>query len=234
MKPRLASTKSAKPQRPVQLADRVYGQLKEDICGFRLLPGDHFSENEIAVRMGASRTPVREALTRLQRDGFVQVRFRSGWQVKPFNFRYFEQLYDLRIILEQAVVRRLCEIGSAADLAGLKSDWLLKPAERESDGPTVSMLDERFHSHLVLASGNLELVRVHQDVTERLRIVRRLDFTKPARVEQTYEEHAKILSALLRRHLEPALELLTKHITSSKAAVQNITLHMLDEARSHR
>jgi DNA-binding GntR family transcriptional regulator len=234
MPKRSTPRKIVQAQRPVQLTDRVYGQLKEEICNFHFLPGDRFSENELAERMGASRTPVREALTRLQRDGFVEVRFRSGWQVRPFNFKYFEQLYDLRIILEEAAVRRICEMKPQPDLGALRGHWLVKPRDRDSDGTVVSLMDERFHGQIVEGTGNLEMVRVHQDVTERLRIVRRLDFTQPPRIDQTYDEHAKILNAILLKQVDQAVGMLTKHITSSKSEVKNITLHMLQEARSHR
>lgn len=95
--------------RPEGLAERIYLQLKADIFEFRLLPGDRFSESDVAQRMAASRTPVRQALFRLEREGYVEVLFRSGWQVRPFDFAYFEELYDLRIVLEQEAVKRLCE-----------------------------------------------------------------------------------------------------------------------------
>jgi DNA-binding GntR family transcriptional regulator len=98
------------------LTERIYQTIKDDIFSFRLLPGDRFSENEIAERVAASRTPVREALARLQREGFVDVSFRSGWQVKPFDFKQFEQLYDVRIILELAAVKKLCEMEPAPNL----------------------------------------------------------------------------------------------------------------------
>ena len=107
------------------LTDRIYLQLKQDIFSFRLLPGDRFSENEIAERVEASRTPVREALTRLQREGFVDVSFRSGWQVKPFDFNQFEQLYDVRIVLELATIKKLCEMDPAPALDDLKRIWLI-------------------------------------------------------------------------------------------------------------
>ena len=82
------------------LADTVYQRVKEDIAEFRLVPGDRFTESEVASRLGVSRTPVRQALFRLQREGLVQVHFRSGWQVQPFDFEMFEHLYDLRVVLE--------------------------------------------------------------------------------------------------------------------------------------
>jgi DNA-binding GntR family transcriptional regulator len=225
-------TKTEKPNEPRQnLTERIYQQLKLDIFNFRLLPGDRFSENEIAERVAASRTPVREALTRLQREGFVEVSFRSGWQVKPFDFRQFEQLYDVRIVLEMATVKRLCEMEPAPDLEELKRTWLVEIEHRLEDGPSVFALDERFHEQLVEATGNQEMARIHHDLTERLRIVRRIDFTKRLRIEATYEEHGKILRAIIKRRSEDVQMLLKTHIEASKAEVRRITLHMLYEAQ---
>jgi DNA-binding GntR family transcriptional regulator len=100
-------TKSNDKKRQAGLAERIYLALKNDIFDFRLMPGEHFSENEISERMAASRTPVRQALFWLEHEGYVQVYSRSGWQVKPFDFTYFEALYDFRIVLEMEAVKRL-------------------------------------------------------------------------------------------------------------------------------
>jgi DNA-binding GntR family transcriptional regulator len=213
------------------LTERIYLQLKQDIFTFRLLPGDRFSENEIADRVLASRTPVREALMRLQREGFVEVSFRSGWQVKPFDFQQFEQLYDVRIVLELAAVKKLCEMEPAPNMDDLKKVWLVKPEDRLTDGPTVATLDERFHEQLVEATGNAEMARIHHDITERLRIVRRIDFTQKPRIEATYDEHAKILRTIIERRASDVLSYLKTHIEASKSEVRKITLHMLYEAK---
>ncbi|ACE83073.1 GntR family transcriptional regulator [Cellvibrio japonicus] len=213
------------------VAERIYQTIKDDIFSFRLLPGERFSENEIAERVAASRTPVREALARLQREGFVEVSFRSGWQVKPFDFMKFEQLYDVRIVLELAAVKKLCEMEPAPNLEDLKRIWLVRPEDRLEDGPSVCALDERFHEQLVEATGNAEMARIHHEITERLRIVRRIDFTQANRIEATYEEHAKILRTIIERRAEDVKSYLKTHIEASKAEVRKITLHMLYEAQ---
>lgn len=228
----ISTSKRKKSDEPrLNLTDRIYQQIKQDIFTFRLLPGDRFSENEIAERVEASRTPVREALARLQREGFVDVSFRSGWQVKPFDFKQFEQLYDVRIVLELAAIKKLCEMEPAPNLDDLKKTWLVKPVDRLADGPSVCALDERFHEQLVEATGNMEMARIHHDITERLRIIRRIDFTQPNRVEATYDEHAKILRSIIQRRSEDVQRLLKTHIEASKAEVRKITLHMLYEAQ---
>ena len=87
-------------------------------------------------------------------------------------------------------------------LEALKAVWLVPAAMRSTDAREVGEFDEAFHATLVSAAGNAEIAKVHQDVTERIRIVRRLDFTRADRIEATYQEHAKILRAVIQRKLD--------------------------------
>ena len=215
-------------------ADEVYEQLKRDVAEFKLVSGDRFTENELCERLGVSRTPVRQALFRLQQEGYVEVLFRSGWRVLPFDFDQFEQLYDLRMVLETTAVQRLCADGERVDRAlldKLAAIWLVPVAERSADTVQVAQWDEAFHCALVVAAGNGEMARVHRDVTDRIRIIRRLDFTKQARIDATYDEHAKILRAIQRKRGEQAALLLRAHIATSQAEVRKITLHQVHLAR---
>ncbi len=214
------------------LSQMAYEALKRNIFDFELLPGDRFSETDIAARLNMSRTPVRDALYRLEREGFLQVHLRVGWSVRPFDFAQFENFYDLRLILEQASIVRLCDLPERPDLDKLKAVWLVPAAERLTVSKEVSELDEAFHSSLVHAAGNPEVARCHREVTERIRIIRRLDFTQQHRIEQTYNEHAQILRAVIRRRADEANRLLRSHIESSKAEVRKITLHHLYTART--
>lgn len=209
------------------LAEAVYARLKADIFEFRLLPGARFSENEVAARSRVSRTPVREALMRLAREGYLQVHAKAGWSVQPLDFDQFEHLYDLRIVLELAAVQKLCAGKNRGALDGLHGVWLVSPRKRLTDGVKVARLDEEFHTTLVAATGNPELARVHQSITERIRILRRLDFTHPERIIYTYQEHAAILRAVLARNEKRASALLRAHVESSKAEVRTISLHRL-------
>jgi DNA-binding GntR family transcriptional regulator len=215
-------------------ADEVYAQLKRDIAEFRMVPGDRFTENEISERLGVSRTPVRQALFRLQQEGFVEVLFRSGWRVLPFDFDQFEQLYDLRMVLETTAVHRLCETDRRINrqmLSELGTIWLVPQAQRSSDNAQVAEWDEAFHCALVAAAGNAEMSRVHRDLTDRIRIIRRLDFTMQPRIEATYDEHAKILKAIRANRGDQAAMLLRAHIETCQAEVRKITLHQVHLAR---
>ena len=101
------------------LAERAYAQIKQRIGDFRLLPGDRFSETELAQTVQVSRTPLRQALQRLQREGFLQVFPKSGWQVAPLDFEVFDELYDLRVLLETHAIARLCEMEDRPALAAV-------------------------------------------------------------------------------------------------------------------
>ncbi|MDF3836651.1 GntR family transcriptional regulator [Cupriavidus basilensis] len=222
--------------RVVSRAEAVYAQLRDDIFEFRLLPGDRFTEGEIALRLGVSRTPVREALLRLQSDALVQVYFRSGWEVVPLDFTRFDELYALRKLIETHAVRMLCtptapsvDRGAPAQLAQF---WCVPESERLEDGRVVAQHDEAFHAALVAAAGNREIAAVHRQVSERIRIIRRLDFTYAARVAATYDEHAAILREIQRQHVDQAMLLLSSHIEASRAEARKITLHHLQTIRT--
>lgn len=229
----LSSASAANPS-GITLAGQAYELIKRDIFEFRLLPGDEFTESDLVARLGVSRTPVRQALYRLEREGFVLLRQRSGWRVHPFDFERFEALYDVRIVLEQAAVTRLCvlqDMDSNGELSALKQFWLVPPDERLRSGKQVAERDEAFHCSLVAAAGNPEMASIHRDVTEKIRIIRQLDFTKDYRVDATYQEHGAILRAILARRADEAIRMLKSHIEISKAEVRKITLHRLQAAR---
>ncbi|MDP1610132.1 MAG: GntR family transcriptional regulator [Sulfuritalea sp.] len=221
----------AAPKAHTRLSETVYERLKQDIFEFRLLPGDRLTETELADTLKVSRTPVRQALHRLEQEGYLKLAFRNGWNVLPFDFDRFEQLYDLRIIIELAAIQQICDAETAADLGELAAVWLVPASERLADARTVSENDEAFHQGLVLATGNGEMARVHRDISEKIRIIRRLDFTKGERINATYDEHAQILRLLTQRKAAQAAILMRSHISASKAEVRKITLHMLHVAR---
>ena len=233
-----ASLRRSKATAPVDtrkasLADSVYLGVKQNIFDFRLLPGDRFTESEIAARLHVSRTPVRQALYRLEREGYLQVQFRSGWSVREIDFSQFDDLYDLRIALESACVQTVCARPELPNLDDLKSIWLVEPKRRLRDGEQVCALDEAFHAALVASARNREMARCHQEVTERIRLLRRLDFTEADRISATYDEHGQILRAVLRGDAERATKALRNHIETSKAEVKKISLHKLYSARRH-
>lgn len=213
------------------LGQAVYERIKDDIFEFRMAPGQRYSEQELANRLGVSRTPLRFALHVLAREGYLdRVGGHAGWLVKPFDLAYYEDLYDFRTQIELIAVRRLCAMDPAPDLSELCAFWRVPRRQRVLDGKTVAREDEKLHSTLVALAGNREMLRTHGDLTERIRIIRRLDFIEPARIKAAFDEHDKILGALLARKAAEAEMLVKAHIGASRAEIRHITLHRLSLA----
>jgi DNA-binding GntR family transcriptional regulator len=217
------------------LADQAYRSLKAKIFDFGFMPGDRLSESELAETLGLSRTPLRQALQRLQHEGFVESQPKVGWMIPPLSFQRLDALYDFRILLECFAARTVCLIeGARPGLMSLSKIWRVKPADRIRDPIKVGMLDELFHQELVSLAGNPEIAKTHLEITEKIRIVRRLDFTKEHRIDATYTEHGLTLRALLARRVDEAQRLLSAHIEQSKIEVRKITLDMLYRARDQQ
>lgn len=217
----------------VSLADRAYEEIKKRIFDFSLMPGDRISESELAQEIKVSRTPLRQALHRLQHEGFVEAIPKVAWQVPPLDFAKFDELYEFRVLIECHAVHAACATGRDGDaLRQLYRTWQVAVKDRLSDPVKVGELDEAFHCQLVECTGNAELLRTYHEITDRMRIVRRLDFYKPERVASTYEEHASILSAIQKGRRDEAQRLLRAHIEQSRIEVRKITLEMLFQARN--
>ena len=217
------------------LSEQIFQKIKNDIFDFKLMPGQRFTETEIAKSYQVSRTPIRQALYRLQQDGYVDVHFRSGWQVKSLNFKSYEELYDLRTLLECYAVEQLCRLSKEQlriSLQKLIMQWCIDPSEYIRSLREISEQDEAFHCELVATASNAEMAKVHRDVSEKIRIIRRLDFSKESRIDATYHEHQKILNALLKQDLDETIHLLKAHIEQSRNEVKKITLEMLSKRDS--
>ena len=218
------------------LADTVFRQLKNDIFDFVAASRANASAKTRSRRGWACRARrCAKRSTSCSAKAISTSRRDPGWNVRPFDFAVFEDLYDLRTVLELAAAERMCSCGARCpEIAELKRVWIVPAAKRLTRPWKVAQLDERFHETIVRAAQNREMSHVHHDITERIRIVRRLDFTEPERIRHTYDEHAAIVRALAARSYREAKLLLTAHIAQSKAEVRRITLHKLHAAGAAR
>lgn len=214
------------------LAEHAYTEIKQKIFNFEMMPGDLISEGNLAKLVSVSRTPLRQALQQLQHGGFIRAIPKIGWQVATLDFDKFDELYDFRILIELNAVKCLC-ISEQDNLIlnELQKIWLAPKSRRNMNTLEVGMLDEQFHTSLVKASGNEEMLKTHSEITERIKIVRRLDFTKNNRIHDTYDEHAQIIKAIMKRKTSEVQKLLKNHIEQSKIEVRKITVGMLQEAK---
>jgi DNA-binding GntR family transcriptional regulator len=234
---KLNMTLQERPPAALSRADRVYHTLRDEIFDMHLLPGDRLTEGAIAERFAVSRTPAREALQRLQSDGLMQGYVRGGWEVVPIDNKRFDDLYEMRQMIETFAVRKLCngevpQAGLRLLLDSLDRIWKVVRAQRISDGRKLVELDEALHHSLVAAAANEELTATMQRVTDRIRVVRRLDLVHGDGIAETYDEHAAILDAIRRGDGTLSVDLVSRHIGGSQASVSGLTMQRLLAART--
>jgi len=211
-------------------AEQVHRELRAALLRGEYPYGQRLVEEQLAERFATSRTPVREALRRLEGDGHV-VRDRSGGlRPNPPRVSAMRELYDVRIVLEDLAVRT----ASPDALEGLISEWLDLRGEHD-DGPDFVYADEAFHEGIARASGNGAAERYIRDINERIRLIRIHDFTTPDRIEATIEEHLEILETIRAGRADAAAALMRVHIERSAEVVErrvgDLLARMFEEER---
>jgi DNA-binding GntR family transcriptional regulator len=203
----------------------AYQALKQRLLGGEFAPGTRLGEERLAAELGVSRTPIREALSRLHSEGLVERLADGGFGPTLINLHLIRELYEIRFALERCALRR--QVGGQAvhdegQLRQLRSDWAdMEPptSDDEVDGDFV-LLDEDFHERLAASAGNESLTEQLRKVNERIRIVRMQDFLLADRVEQTIAQHVSVVEAMLADQPDLAERRLIGHFDESLAVVE--------------
>ncbi|UFS91681.1 GntR family transcriptional regulator [Bradyrhizobium daqingense] len=194
------------------IVDRVYEQLKAMAVSYAFKPGERLNEGELAKRLGVSRTPLREALNRLNTEGFLRFMPGKGFFCRELDAHEIFDLYELRKSIEVASIRLAIKRAKDEDI-----DALLKfleatgpdPGERSSQ--ELVELDETFHERLMAMSDNAEMLRVLRNVNARIRFVRWIDMDSVNR-SNTQGEHRAVIEGLKARDEGTCVAVLERHI----------------------
>ncbi|MCT9083392.1 GntR family transcriptional regulator [Streptomyces fulvoviolaceus] len=199
-----------KLERPGPLRDRVYEALLELITTRALQPGQHLVESELAGHLGVSRQPVREALQRLNSEGWVDLRPAQGAFVHEPTEEEADQLLTVRTLLE-AEAARLAAAG--ADKAGIEAlEAILAEgmkAVAADDVDAAVALNARFHAKIMELAGNSVLAELAAQVDRRVRWY----YTPIARQRgsQSWIEHRELIAAIANRDEQLATRLMREH-----------------------
>ncbi len=209
-------------------AAAIYERLKEMILNFEIYPGSRITESDIASHFGVSRTPVREALQRLAQEGQISIRTKQGCFVRQISISELSQFYRVRTALECLSLEIAARSMAKDALRALADEW--DPARCTAAPTDLSRMvekEESFHMTLAYGGGNRALAKHLDDINERIRVIRRLDFTAGFRVERTYEEHNRIAHLLLDGDVSAAKSLMADHIQRSEKFARSVTLEQL-------
>lgn len=211
----------------------VYSTLKEMILSFELYPGSRVTETELADLFLVSRTPVREALLRLENEGHLTIRPKQGCFINQINIDELSEYYSVRTALEIAAVEEACHHMPRDELESLLELWAPPQQTVQVSADQMEEKDESFHIALALGGGNSTLVKYLQDVNDHIRIIRRVDFQDPERIQRTYQEHYKIIQTIIDRDVAKARTLIKRHIQRSQDFAKTLTLTQLARKKSN-
>jgi len=203
------------------LSARVYNQIKQLILCNEIMPGQKLHHQQLSERLGVSRTPVREALTRLVQEGYVSFLPNRGFTCKEIRLQEAEELYELRESLEAFAVEKAVEKLTDDSLAELRQ-------KMDSYGHDVQnrftrerlVYDQDVHLTIAQIAGNETLQNTLSHVFERIVLKRRTDgIYDPARGLTAHQEHVELLDAMARRDAQAAVAIVRGHIQAGKKNV---------------
>jgi DNA-binding GntR family transcriptional regulator len=199
--------------------DRVHENLRQMAADFAFLPDQRINESDLATRLGASRTPVREALNRLVAEGFLTFQSGRGFFCRSLSPRHILDLYEARVAIECEALRLACARADDAELADL-ARFLdrIEPDYATADDPIALLaMDEEFHLSLAALSKNQELMRLLRNLNDRIRYIRLIDLKRMrshpgAQSHGGLVAHRAILDALCARDQATAERAMRSHI----------------------
>jgi DNA-binding GntR family transcriptional regulator len=215
----------ANGERAISHAERVYEGLRERLLRGDLPVGRRLVEQQLAADFETSRTPVREALRRLEGDGHIVRDPGGGLSPSAPSVKSMRELYEVRAAIEELVARRASTSGDRDRLTAIEQEWraLQSGWHGRRDvprGPDFVHADESFHRALAAASGNHVAETMLADLNDRIRILRMHDFTTDDRIASTITEHLEILDCVLARDADAAAAFMRAHVQRSALVVR--------------
>jgi DNA-binding GntR family transcriptional regulator len=204
--------------------DQAYRALKTKLLMGEFALNTRLGEEKLAGMIGVSRTPVREALKRLQAEGLVDAHADGGYQPVVPDVTVMRHLYEVRAGLELQALQRPARIGTRHDpaiLEPLRDQWrALAAGPAPAPDPNFVVLDESFHIALAAAAANEVAVDLLRQVNQRIRLVRMHDFLIQSRIDVTITEHLNLVELVLANDIVNAEAAFTQHIGDSMAVVE--------------
>lgn len=205
------------------LRDVVFNTLRQAILRGELKPGERLMEIQLANKLGVSRTPVREAIRKLELDGLVLMVPRKGAEVAEITEKSLKDVLEVRKALEELAVQLACEKITKEDIAELKeAGEEFKKVLKSKDITEIAEADVRFHDILYMATDNQKLIQLLNNFREQMYRYR-VEYLKKEEVhEQLIAEHDEIVESVTARDKDRATAVVCQHIDNQVNTVVNV------------
>lgn len=212
--------------KPVRYYDQVYNSIREKIVLGELKPGDSLFEAKIARDLNISRSPVREAVRALEKEGLLVIDEKSRITVYKPTMKDFEDIYECRIVLESLAARLTTMRATSKEIEEIEKT-VVDPKEylegdREKDRKALIAANGRFHDLIIKYSQNRRLKKQLRDLNSLSHYYRVLNFQGDNREWIVYNEHQEILTQLKLRDEEKASLMMKKHLETDLMHLREI------------
>lgn len=194
------------------LTEIAYEEVKEQILDCRLMPGTPLPYDRLRDELGLSRTPLREAILQLEKEGLLEIRPRMGTFVAHLDVGQIHDMYEVRGALEAMAARQVAGRIDGALLSSVEAELRRHPLEGEIDLAALSEAGQGVHRLIVESCTNQVLARFVQSLGDHFRRFRALSLAIPEKVLSSHREHLEILDALKSGDGERAAELIQEHL----------------------
>ena len=215
------------------LSDVVTDDLRDAILSHDLEPGIRIAEDGLAIQLGVSRGPVREALLRLEREGLVTIERHKGARVASWNETDIEEIYSMRKVLEVLAFEWACKYATAEDLLAMEEvlDRYFKLTEKQRTPKEVSKLDLEFHSAVFVAAHHERLNKTREILRSQIHALLVYTWSKDEKINKTYlplwgTDHREIVEVIRGKQMKKAKTLILTHIDRGQ---QRTTKHFAEK-----
>ena len=206
---------------PPTLADQAYAVIQRAILDESFQPGDHLSVPALSKDLGISRSPVREAILRLEQEGLVQTIPRRGAVVVGVTFAELLKLYEVREFLEGLAARLAAEQAADEQIAALRDKYEEhRKAIEAGDVEAHMAVDIEFHRQIFAACGNHFVADMHREIQNQIRLGLTSTAAVPGNPPKALEEHQVILKAIVKRDPDEAERAARAHIQRIVSTLQ--------------
>jgi GntR family transcriptional regulator, trigonelline degradation regulator len=204
--------------------DQAFERLRDAIITGHFAPGARLIERELCEAMGVSRTSIREVLRRLEAEQLIEVEPRRGPIVARLSRKQVEEIYEVRALLEAAVVRRFTLQASAENIAELRRIYEKLSVVREQVDVAAIVDTTRQFSEYMMDVVDHELISdIQQKLIARISVARVFAISVPGRLEQSARELAAVMDAIERRDAEGAAQTLMIYVRNAgEAALKHL------------
>jgi DNA-binding GntR family transcriptional regulator len=202
------------------LTDKAHRQIKEWIVRYHLKPGSRLHVSDLAHALGMSQTPVREALSMLEKEHLIEREPQKGFRVSVLNTQGVEDLYDLRIALEVLAARQAARRMTSSDRTSLarllaEVSRLMKAGSKQR----ILQLEQDFHLIILEASGNKPLAEMGRAILDRIWIIQNINLLTTDHLSEAHPQHMKVFEAIQKGDTQRAALLMNRHLNFAKEFV---------------